>query len=345
MEFAIASWQDRKYMDDKFLNRLASFTTTLDFADLPEHKAVWENQVPKAFGTKLGQLATEVTALRQWCQKQGASIGGAAAAKVLEERELETAAFELAQALVTGLMDAGRVAEAEPFRRSASWWQGLRDQALLTHSQGVIDAATPLTTGAGAAANAENYGISAARLAALVAQRTDYLAVVSAPAAARSGRKGYTALLREKFLPVTVKFRDLDRLVPQFRARPGGEAFVAGWFAARQVVDAGHGPGTGGGNGGGGPAPTVPGKAQISSVEGDGTATVTLHFDAPGAVTFEVWVRVPGAADFTLAAGDLTEKQYVFTNVAGAPWWAKVAGRNAQGAGPESDEVNFSGPT
>lgn len=229
-------------MNNEFTNRLTAFTTALDFANAPERKGVWENQVPKSFGAKLGELTGEVRALQQWAQSQGGSIGGAAEAKEKEEAELEDAAFELAQALVTYFIDKGQLAEAEPFRRARSWWQGLRDQDLLARSQAVIDAATPLTTGATAASNAEDYGISAIRLAALTKERADYQTIVSAPAAARAGRKALTAQMREKFQPVTMKFRDLDRLVPQFRSRPGGEAFVEGWFAARQVVNAGRGP-------------------------------------------------------------------------------------------------------
>ena len=73
------------------------------------------------------------------------------------------------------------------------------------------------------------------------------------------------------------------------------------------------------------------------------TGTATMHFDAEAATTFDVFVKEPATSDFTLAAGDLTEKEHIFTNISGAPWLVKVVGRNAQGAGQESDEANFSG--
>lgn len=229
-------------MNNEFTNRLTSFTTALDFANKPENKAVWDNQVPKSFGMKIGELVTEVAALGDWAQKQSESIAGEAEAKDKEQKELEDVAFQMAEALVTYFKDKGLLADAEPFRRAISWWQGLRDQDLLARSQDVLDAATPLTTGANAASNADNYGISAARVAAVKKERDDYEKVVNAPASARAGRKAFTAQMREKFQPVTAKFRDLDRLAPQFRPRPNGDAFVEGWFAARQVVDSGGSP-------------------------------------------------------------------------------------------------------
>lgn len=225
----------------------------------------------------------------EWLALLERSIAGSAEAKEKEEEELEQAAFEMAQALVTYFMDAGDLEAAEPFRRTFSYWQRLRDQDLLLRSQAVIDAATPLTTGANAATIAENYGISAARVATLVSERNGYDAVVSAPAAARAGRKAYTAQMREKFRPVTAKFRDLDRLVPQFRSRPGGEAFVEGWFAARQVINAGSGPGTGGSGGGAPAAPTGvtaepgdPGQVNVSWQASAGATLYTVRVFWPG---------------------------------------------------------------
>ena len=332
-------------MNDEFANRLTSFVTALSFANEAERKPVWENQVPKSFGTKLAESAAAVTALQAWVQAQGGSIAGAAEAKESQETDLESAAYTLAQALVTCLMDAGQLEAAEPFRRAFSWWQRLRDQELLARAQALIDAATPLTTGANATAHAENYGISAAQVSALVQERADYAAVVSAPAAARAGRKAFTSLMREKFRPVGAKFRDLDRLAIQFRARPNGAQFVEGWFAARQVIDAGHGAGSGGDNGGGGPPqPTVPGKAQITNLTGNGTSTVEFDMTAVGATLFDLYAKLPGSNDSVLIAADLTDPHYTWLNVAGSPYLVKAIGKNAQGAGPESDEVNFTGP-
>jgi hypothetical protein len=110
---------------------------------------------------------------------------------------------------------------------------------LLDRSQDVIDAALPLTTGPNATAIAEGYGISAASVAQLVKERADYAEIVNNPAAARSGKAGLSKLVRAKFKPVSQQFRALDRLVGQFKKRPGGADFVSGWFVARQVVNTG----------------------------------------------------------------------------------------------------------
>lgn len=319
-------------MKDEFTNRLTAFVTALDFANDPERIAVWQNQTPKTFGTKLGELATEVMALQAWAQQQSESIAGSAEAKEKEEEELEQAAFEMAQALVTYFMDEGDLEAAEPFRRTFSYWQRLRDQELLLRSQAVLDAATPLTTGANAATIAENYGISAARVATLVSERTGYDAVVSAPAAARAGRKAYTAQLREKFRPVTAKFRDLDRLVPQFRSRPGGEAFVEGWFAARQVINAGSG--SGGGSGGGGGGGTEIGQATLSLAVESGMFTLTMG--ALNASLFNVYEQAPGSAEFVLVAEGVASGHQISKTPGSGEWSFQCAGVANGVEGPRS---------
>ena len=56
-------------MKDEFSNRLTSFLVTLNFANAPERKTVWENQVPMMFGTKLGTLPAlvKVTRPKSFC--------------------------------------------------------------------------------------------------------------------------------------------------------------------------------------------------------------------------------------------------------------------------------------
>ncbi len=250
-------------MKDEFRNRLESFQTTLTFANDPARQPVWENQVPKGFGTKLTEVGPMVEELAEFCAKQSASILGQAEEKAQEESPLEQGAFELGQALTLYFEDAGDLATAEPFRRTLAWWQKINATDLLARTQDMIDAATAVTALPNATTIAENYGISAAAVTALTAARTDFAAVANAPAAARSGRKGYTALLRTKFAPVSAKFRDLDRLVVQFAARPNGPEFVAGWVAARQVRDSGSGSGSGGGGSGSGTLAGAPQNAAI----------------------------------------------------------------------------------
>ncbi len=119
--------------------------------------------------------------------------------------------------------------------------------------------------------------------------------------------------------------------------------------AALAQVDTGS-PGSGddgdaGGNGGDGPPPpTVPAKAQITNLTGSGTTTVDFDMTAVGATLFDLSAKLPGSNDFVLITADLTDPHYTWLNVAGAPYFVKVIGKNAQGSGPESDEVNFTGP-
>ena len=82
----------------------------------------------------------------------------------------------------------------------------------------------------------------------------------------------------------------------------------------------------------------------MSGLSGGGTATVTIQFDAAGAVTFDIFLKEPGSNDFVPHAGAIPDHQYVFTDVAGSPWQVYVVGKNAVGDGPPSATVSFSGP-
>ena len=99
--------------------------------------------------------------------------------------------------------------------------------------------------------------------------------------------------------------------------------------------------------------PGTPAKAQITSVDitdnsggGSGTisATVTFHFTADRATAYDVFTQSPITGDFTKVADAITDTQFTLDSVTGAGWAAKVVGKNAEGDGPESDPVNFSGP-
>lgn len=325
-------------MDDEFSRRLNSFVTTMDFANGEEWTPVWTGQTPMMFGTKLGEAAVLVAGLQDWVQRQAQTSAGATEAKKQEHDQLESAAFVLAQALVTYFMDQDDLTAAEPFRRSRSYWQTLKDQDLLARSQAVIDAATPLTTGAEAAAIASGYGISAAAVTALTGERTDFADIVGQPTAARASRKAYTSLMRAQFLPVTGKFRDLDRLVVQFAARPSGPEFVAGWMAARNVV--GDTGGAGGGTGGGGG--TVPAKTVLGSMDlgQDGNWHIST-MTAEGADVFEVQHKLVSDADWTTDAADAPGPDFHFPALPPGDYLTRVRGVNDTGSGEWSDESPF----
>lgn len=126
---------------------------------------------------------------------------------------------------------------------------------------------------------------------------------------------------------------------------PTGSAARAALSQIDTGSPGGESGGGGDGDGGGGPPPpTVPGQAQITNLTGNGTSTVSFDMTAEGATLFDLYAKVPGSNDSVLIAGDLAEPHYIWTSVAGSPYFVKAVGKNAQGAGQESDEVNFSGP-
>lgn len=245
-------------MQDEFANRLESSDRSLDVLDLPEHKAIWENQQPVAFTTKVGEARTMVGELKAAQQKQEAGTSGATTEKEREETELEEAASILAEALVIYYTDKGQESEAGELDLTESDWAKLRDQQLLTKSQLVIDRATGLSTGA-TAADAAKYGITPAAVQSVTKERTDYDGIVNAPGVTIAVRKALTTGFRPAFRLTEKKFADLDKLIRQFGTTAAGRTMIRAWNAARIIKDAGH---AGGGEApppGGGGTPPPPG--------------------------------------------------------------------------------------
>lgn len=230
-------------MQDEFTNRLTGFTTSLDTLFLEENKPVWQGQAPEIFEEKVEEAKIMIEEIQTAQKDQEAGIEGAAEEKEREEDELEDAAYVLAQALVLYFRDHQQEAEAGALDLTPSDWDGLRDQQLLTKSQLVIEQAQALIAGADAV-TAAKYGINAAAVAALTKERGDFDEIINAPAVAIAIRKALTKGFRPAFKLAEKKFKDLDKLILQFRGTSLGKALIAAWKNARQVKDAGHGPGT-----------------------------------------------------------------------------------------------------
>lgn len=145
--------------------------------------------------------------------------------------------------------DKGQETEAGEVDLPPSDWHKLRDQQLLAKSQLVIDRATLLSTGA-TAVEAAKYGITPAAVTALTKERADYDDIVNAPGLAIAIRKALTQGFRPAYKATEKKFRDVEKLLRQFRTMAAGRAMVEAWNAARIIKDAGH---TGGGT-----PPTLP---------------------------------------------------------------------------------------
>ena len=224
-------------MRTEFTNRLDSFRTTLAFLD--SRSAVWKGQPPLRFTKRAADAVAAVDELAAFCQQQGAIITGSATDKEREQAELEDVIYPLGKAVAECCRDLGNEADAAKADFTSSAWRRMRDATLLANARQVIALASGLLGGAQAAVAAE-CGITAAAVAVATKEADDFEAVIASPQQAIAGRKGLTALLRDRFNAVEAIFGSLDNLIEQF----GDSAFVAGYKAARITRDLGHGPAT-----------------------------------------------------------------------------------------------------
>jgi hypothetical protein len=90
------------------------------------------------------------------------------------------------------------------------------------------------------------------------------------------------------------------------------------------------------------PATHEPDKAVIASLVFDG-GQVTITYDALHATTYKIFVKLPGASDFTQVAEDRIEKTFSLPLDTHGDWEFKVVGHNSRGDGPESDVATGNG--
>jgi hypothetical protein len=225
-------------MKNEFANRQNMHLAVLALLADPAHQPAWKNQAPAAFSARATELGPKVNALNDLIAGQQADTTGHAADKDREEEELETAAHEISQALAAWFEDQGREADAARIDLSRSAWQGLRDADLIAKAR--------LLHGKLSAALAENaaalvdYGLTPADATLLAAETADFEAIVANPAAAISGRKALTGILRPKFREVSELLAKMDRLVLRFRKSEPGTRFADAWQATRIVRDLGE---------------------------------------------------------------------------------------------------------
>jgi hypothetical protein len=212
--------------------RLKSFNRSFSVLDLAENLPIWKDQTPEIFTTKHGDALAMVAVIEEAAKKQEAGLGGLTDEKDREETELEDAAFMVSQALVQWFSDHQQETEAGQVALTKSAWKSLRDQQLLAKSQLVIDHATAITTGPGAA-DAAKYGITPAAVTSLTKERKDFADIVNAPGAAQAVRKALTKGFRPAFSLIEKKFGELDALIIQFGTTPAGNSMIAAWNDAR----------------------------------------------------------------------------------------------------------------
>lgn len=224
-------------MKDIYTNRLDSFRTTLAYLDQPANRALWFNQPPARFTSRVAEAQTAVITLAEFCRQQETIITGAAEDKAREEAELEAAAYSLGLAVAECSRSLGNETDAAKAEFSLSAWRRMRDATLLATARQVIQLAQGLLS-TQATASAE-CGITAALIASTSKEADDFETIINTPQSAIAGRKAMTALLRDQFNAVEAIFGSLDNLVVQF----SNTVFVQGYQAARITRDLGHGPG------------------------------------------------------------------------------------------------------
>lgn len=228
-------------MQDEFVNRIGMLRTSMGTLNEPARRAVWFEQPPLIFTTRVAEAAAALADLESFCVQYGADITGAAKDKKREEEELEQAAFTVGSALVEWFLAQNDEASGQQVNLPLSAWQRLRDQALVQKARLARDLAQGVVAGPQSAA-AVAYGITAAAVTALTGEIADYDALLTAPQQKIAGRKASTRQFRTRFNAVEAKFESLDRLVVQFRTTEAGRDLIAALVTSRVIRDLGVGP-------------------------------------------------------------------------------------------------------
>lgn len=229
-------------MNSKINNRLLSFRARLTCLDLPAHTGVWLNKPPLIFTDKVAQARAATETLAADAARQSAPTTGTTADKLREERELEDAAFALAQAVVTWATDHHDLTLAHKYDHTLQAWRRLRDETLLQRARLLhADATTLLTANGGAdVAEAAKYGLDSNALASLKKETDDYAVWIATPRETIAGRTVLTASLPQQTRALTALFAQLEALLPQFATTPGGPAFAQAFRGSGLVIPHGH---------------------------------------------------------------------------------------------------------
>ena len=238
-------------MNDRITSQLSSYRTRLVCLDKPEHKAIWENNPPAIFTTKVTAARAATAALADTASRQSAPVTGDAANKAREEKELEGACYKVARAVVSCCQDLGDEATAAKYDMPLSGWRRMRDEALLLRARLLETDATTLATGPNAV-TAALYGVTPAAVALLASEGDDYDELVVAPQAAIGGRSALTGSLPTKSREAAALFAQLEDFLPQFGSTAEGFAFVAAYLESTMIIERGRGPA---------PEPSIPPQA------------------------------------------------------------------------------------
>ena len=231
-------------MKDEFTNRLGMFDTTLLNLNKAANRAVWFQQPPVVFTTKVAAAADAVVELRKFCLKQQTAITGAALDKEREEKEALQVAHKLGRALVTWFHDHGDETNAAKVELSESAWRrnGGGVDIVRVGLRLVGNLAQEIVAGPNAT-EANTYNINAAAVASVNKEVEEFAAVVSAPQLSIAERAALTNQMRARFNAVELLFVALDDMILQFDTTAAGQALIASHKAARIIRDSGGGSG------------------------------------------------------------------------------------------------------
>ena len=229
-------------MRDTLSNKLGSFQATLAVANKDENKPIWFNKTPLAFTKGLAAAQTAVAGLIKAGADQSAPTTGSTDALRDLRKTFETTLHPMARATFRCLKNLNRLEDAVKVDLTPSDLHNARAQALAGLGETVLELAEPLsaTSDKNQPAVGDDFGVTAAKVAALDGLWDRYSTAVGAPRGARAKRKAITDALPSPFGDVEEQFAALDDMIVQFRGTPEGDRFVDSWSNARRVVDLGR---------------------------------------------------------------------------------------------------------
>lgn len=230
-------------MKSTLSDKLSSFLATLEVADAPANKAIWENNTPLSFTEELALIRAGIAALGSVRTEPGAPGAGATESALRKLRaDFEEQLHILSRATYQFMKRAGRTGDAAKVNLTPGALSDARAANLAAVGEIVLELAEPLTVSSepGQPAPGHKDGITPAFFAHVDDLWECYATAVGAPAGVRSTRKTLIGGLSGQFSAVEEKFSDLDDLIIQFGTTEAGRQFIDAWFNARQVTQLGR---------------------------------------------------------------------------------------------------------
>lgn len=226
-------------MTDVLTNQTNMIDTAIKLAKRPEHRAVWENQAPLAFGIELAALEIALADALEFATAAYSATSGTTDQKAAAEDALEDTAYPVTRALASFYRKTGDFVNLAKVNVRKSAIVRLRDASLTMKCTEIRD----LAQAAVGEAEATARGITAEMVDGLTAAIDAFETRRNTPREAIADRSAMRRELKTVVAGLMQDIAGLDDLVLQFNKTEAGRLFIAAWKAARIIVDAGHGPG------------------------------------------------------------------------------------------------------